>query len=93
MTEADKLTVRNCDLINDMDYLVTCGMCLGDGRYEQTYTAGCGGEYFSMMGDCDRCGGTGIVTVNGGRVSQSHLAQINTRRQASREYEEHRNDQ
>ena len=71
---------RNCDLIAGMDYLETCTMCAGEGEYLQTYTAGCGGGYFSMKGRCDYCEGTGICTINGGKVSQSHLAQIAARR-------------
>ena len=71
---------RNCDLIAGMDYLETCTMCAGEGEYLQTYTAGCGGGYFSMNGRCDYCEATGIRTINGGKVSQSHLAQIAARR-------------
>lgn len=37
-----------------------CGMCDGAGEYRQTYTAGCGGGYYSSMGDCEYCGGTGL---------------------------------
>lgn len=73
---------RNCDLIEGMDYLEKCPSCDGNGRYRQTYTAGCGQGYFTMNGPCDRCQETGIITINGGRVSQSHLAQIATRRAA-----------
>lgn len=73
---------RNCDLIQGMDYLVTCEMCAGNGEYEQTYTAGCGGGYFRMKGRCDYCAGTGIRTINGGMVSRSHIAQIDARRAA-----------
>jgi len=73
-------TERNCDHIEGMDYLETCRMCGGDGEYLQTYTAGCGGGYFSMKGRCDYCEATGIRTINGGKVSQSHLAQIEARR-------------
>lgn len=74
--------IRNCDLIDGMDYLVTCYFCSGNGEYEQTYTAGCGGGYFRMKGICDHCGGAGIRTINGGKVSRSHLAQIDARRAA-----------
>ena len=71
---------RNCDLIAGMEYLETCRMCDGEGEYKQTYTAGCGGGYFSMMGPCAWCSGAGIRTINGGKVSHSHLMQIETRR-------------
>lgn len=37
-----------------------CGICDGQGAYEQTYTAGCGGGYFKMSGGCDYCAGTGM---------------------------------
>ena len=72
--------LRNCDLIDGMDYLTTCYFCGGDGEYDQTYTAGCGGGYFTMKGLCGHCHGAGIKTINGGPVSRSHLAQIETRR-------------
>jgi len=74
--------LRNCDLIEGMDYLETCYFCSGNGEYNQTYTAGCGGSYFTMKGRCDHCHGAGIKTINGGPVSQSHLAHIETRRRA-----------
>jgi DnaJ-class molecular chaperone len=66
-----------------MDYLETCGMCGGEGHYDQTYTAGCGGGYFTTKGPCDYCGETGIRTINNTKVSRSHLAQIETRRAAA----------
>lgn len=71
---------RNCDLIEGMDYLEACRMCGGNGEYNQTYTAGCGQGYFTMKSTCNHCGGTGIRTINGGKVSRSHLNQIETRR-------------
>ncbi|TIU88831.1 MAG: hypothetical protein E5W06_00240 [Mesorhizobium sp.] len=37
-----------------------CGLCSGEGQYEQMYTAGCGGGYFRSMGGCDYCNGTGL---------------------------------
>ncbi|RWO20711.1 hypothetical protein [Mesorhizobium sp.] len=37
-----------------------CGLCHGEGQYEQMYTAGCGGGYFRSMGGCDYCDGTGL---------------------------------
>ena len=74
--------LRNADLITNMDYLTTCDMCGGDGAYNQTYTAGCGGGYFTMKGTCDHCAGAGIRTINGGKVSASHLRQIDTYRRA-----------
>lgn len=77
--------MRNCELIEGMDYLVPCTMCGGEGEYEQTYTAGCGGGYFQMKGTCDWCAGAGIRTINGGKVSRSHLAQIETRRALTKE--------
>lgn len=73
---------RNADLIEGMDYLKVCYFCSGDGEYEQTYTAGCGGGYYQMKGRCSHCEGTGIKTINGGNVSRSHLMQIETRRRA-----------
>jgi DnaJ-class molecular chaperone len=78
------LADRNCDLIEGMDYLETCRMCAGEGAYNQTYTAGCGQGSFTMKGTCDHCGGTGIRTKHGGKVSRSHLNQIDTRRAALR---------
>lgn len=74
--------LRNCDLIEGMAYLETCRMCGGDGAYNQTYTVGCGGGYFTMKDSCDYCDGTGIRTINKGKVSRSHLAQIETKRAA-----------
>lgn len=41
-----------------------CGVCQGEGQYEQTYTAGCGGGYFRSMGGCDHCDGTGMRQGN-----------------------------
>lgn len=83
-TEREALeALRNCDLIGGMDYLETCQFCAGEGRYNQTYTAGCGQGYFTMKGPCDYCAETGIRTINGGMVSRSHLMQIDTRRQAA----------
>lgn len=38
-----------------------CPSCEGEGRRDQTYTAGCGGGYFSMKGGCDWCDGTGLL--------------------------------
>lgn len=84
-TESEVLeALRNCDLIEGMDYLTTCPLCAGKGRYKQTYTAGCGQGYFTMEGPCDYCAETGIITINGGMVSRSHLMQIETRRTAIR---------
>ena len=37
-----------------------CAACNGEGRYEQTYTAGCGRGYYTTMGGCDYCDGTGL---------------------------------
>lgn len=72
--------LRNCDLIEDMDYLKACPWCAGEGDYNQTYTAGCGGGYLTMKGRCDLCDGDGVVLLNRDRVSKSHLAQIETKR-------------
>lgn len=84
MTEqTEREPMRNCDLIGDMDYLETCPFCAGEGRYKQTYTAGCGQGYFTMNGPCDYCAETGIRTINGGIVTRSHLMQIETYRQAA----------
>lgn len=38
-----------------------CGWCNGEGSYEQTYTAGCGGGYYRSYGGCDWCKGAGLV--------------------------------
>ncbi len=38
-----------------------CYFCDGQGSYEQTYTAGCGGGYFRMRGRCDHCEGVGLM--------------------------------
>lgn len=36
-----------------------CKVCKGEGKYRQTYTAGCGFGSFQSMGKCDYCNGTG----------------------------------
>jgi hypothetical protein len=38
-----------------------CWACDGRGARRQTYTAGCGGGYYSAMGGCDFCDGTGLM--------------------------------
>lgn len=38
-----------------------CGSCNGEGQYEQTFTAGCGGGYYHSMSGCDYCDGTGLM--------------------------------
>jgi len=42
-----------------------CFMCQGQGQYEQTYTAGCGGGYYKATGPCDCCGSTGLRQGDG----------------------------
>jgi hypothetical protein len=37
-----------------------CVVCDGEGRYRQTYTAGCGMGSFQSMGDCDYCARSGV---------------------------------
>lgn len=39
-----------------------CGVCGGAGEHEQLWTAGCGMGYYRAMGDCDHCGGTGLMS-------------------------------
>lgn len=38
-----------------------CFLCAGEGRREQTYTAGCGGGYYRSFGPCDWCNGRGLM--------------------------------
>lgn len=38
-----------------------CGVCAGEGRCVQTFTAGCGGGYFQTNAGCDWCDGTGLL--------------------------------
>lgn len=38
-----------------------CEICDGRGEYKQTYTHGCGRGYYSSMGSCDYCDGTGLL--------------------------------
>lgn len=38
-----------------------CWACDGAGERKQTFTAGCGGGYFSSMSGCDYCDGTGLL--------------------------------
>lgn len=41
-----------------------CVVCKGDGRYEQTYTIGCGMGTCRSMGKCDYCNGKGLMQGN-----------------------------
>lgn len=41
-------------------HLVTCEICKGKGRYEQTYIAGCGMGYYKSVGRCIFCDGVGL---------------------------------
>lgn len=52
-----------------------CGVCDGAGKYEQTYTAGCGGGYFRSIGPCDYCRGFGL-TMNGNPAPLSVVNQV-----------------
>lgn len=54
---------------------VVCHMCDGEGQYEQTYTAGCGGGYFKSMGGCDHCDGMGLLQ-HGRPASISVIIQV-----------------
>lgn len=74
------MKLRNCDLIEGMDYIKTCTMCGGEGEYPQTYTAGCGGGYFTMNATCHGCDGAGIRKTNNEKVPTSVLLQIEQRR-------------
>jgi DnaJ-class molecular chaperone len=38
-----------------------CEVCKGEGRYEQTYTIGCGMGTHKSMGCCDYCDGQGVT--------------------------------
>jgi hypothetical protein len=38
-----------------------CGVCNGEGEYEQTFTHGCGGGYYRAMSGCDHCDDTGLM--------------------------------
>lgn len=41
-----------------------CYVCRGQGQYKQMYTAGCGGGYYSSMGECEYCERTGLLIEN-----------------------------
>jgi len=43
------------------EYVKACTVCEGEGRYVQSYNAGCGGGFFSSLGECDYCEGTGLI--------------------------------
>ena len=47
--------------IEGMEYVRLCNVCEGEGSYDQQYTAGCGGGYYTMRGKCDYCGATGLI--------------------------------
>lgn len=38
-----------------------CEVCKGHGRYEQTYTVGCGMGSYLSMGRCGWCSGKGVM--------------------------------
>jgi hypothetical protein len=43
------------------DFAATlCTVCDGEGKYEQTYTAGCGMGSYQSIGKCDWCDGHGL---------------------------------
>jgi hypothetical protein len=45
-----------------VDFLASlCWSCGGEGRREQTFTAGCGGGYFRSNSGCGYCDGTGLL--------------------------------
>lgn len=37
------------------EYVEKCWRCEGKGEYKQSYTAGCGGGMFNMLGPCSFC--------------------------------------
>ena len=41
-----------------------CPVCKGSGRYEQMFTAGCGGGYYRSNSYCDYCEGEGLLVVD-----------------------------
>lgn len=73
------------------EYVRLCPMCEGAGKYEQTYTAGCGMGYYRSNGNCEICGkhkrygqiGPGYVyKATNEPVGDSVVAQIETMRRA-----------
>jgi len=52
-----------------------CGLCQGEGQYEQMFTAGCGGGYYRSMSGCDFCDGTGL-RQGAGPASKSVVDQV-----------------
>lgn len=60
------------------EYLRRCGVCDGDGCYDQTFTAGCGMGSYKMVADCDYCHGAGIVYECGDPLTASVIAQLLT---------------
>jgi hypothetical protein len=71
--------------IDGMDYVRRCGICQGEGAYEQSYTVGCGGGVIQMNGRCDFCAGVGIKMTDGKPVPASVLSQIRTRSECAGE--------
>lgn len=63
--------------INLPEYIEVCSICNGKGSYEQLYTAGCGGGYFSHDGPCDYCSSVGFrYKHTGDPIGGSVIAQI-----------------
>lgn len=56
-----------------------CGVCEGEGKYEQTYTQGCGMGSYRSKGMCDHCKGEGLIS--GGSPAPDSV--INQVRQAA----------
>jgi len=69
--------------MNLPEYVEICPWCKGEGKYEQTFNAGCGGGMFTSMGRCDLCqpkkfsyDGLGYRMKNGKPVPDSVINQI-----------------
>lgn len=71
-------------MLDGMTYVRPCRVCGGEGRYKQTYTAGCGGGYYTTLGPCDHCDQTGLIyTPTGKAPPRSVLQQIAVRKESS----------
>jgi DnaJ-class molecular chaperone len=60
VSQADELAAGLKALGPDYN-AVLCEVCKGMGRYEQTYTAGCGMGSYQTMGPCTWCNKTGLT--------------------------------
>lgn len=58
------------------EYVTLCNWCGGQGRYEQTYTAGCGMGHYRSSGQCGSCNGMGLNYAHGDEVPVSTIRQI-----------------